>query len=177
MFNTLRSTVSAALAVIAVVALAAPQASAAERPSASSENAAVQVAETADATTRAIAQSDPQAVAAAANVCGTGYTLSKGIPLPLGTDPQLRLATLFAYENGGKGCAILDNNVGASRYMYLKVCKVDGTGCDTDTGNFSEYAGPVYVSSFACAPVTAKMGTSSSSLFINYSSDYVFPCN
>lgn len=72
---------------------------------------------------------------------------------------------------------ILDNNVGASRYMYLKVCKVDGTGCDTDSGNFSSYAGPVYVSSFACAPVTAKMGTSSSSLFINYTNDYVFPCN
>ncbi|MFB6850077.1 hypothetical protein ACFCXS_35155 [Streptomyces sp. NPDC056373] len=117
-----------------------------------------------------------QPAAAAANVCGTGYTLSKAIPLPLGTAPSERLATLFAYENGGKGCVILDNNVGKSRYMLVQVCKVGGTSCDKDSGNFTEYAGPVYVSSFACAPVTAKMGTSSSSLFINYKSDYVFPC-
>lgn len=94
----------------------------------------------------------------------------------MGTDPSERLATLFAYENGGKGCAILDNNVGESEYMYLKVCKTGGTGCDTDSGSFSEYAGPVYVSSFACAPVTAKMGSSSSNLYINYKSSYVFPC-
>ncbi|MFE4917747.1 hypothetical protein [Streptomyces sp. NPDC056661] len=177
MFNALRSTVGAGLAVIAVIALAAPQASAEVKSSASPGNSAVQITRDADATTRAIAAADPQAVSAAATVCGTGYALSKGIPLPLGTDPNLRLATLFSYQNAGKGCVILDNNVGASRYMSLKVCKVDGTGCDTDSGNFSSYAGPVYVSSFACAPVTAKMGTSSSSLFINYTNDYVFPCN
>ncbi|PKT67489.1 hypothetical protein CW362_40195 [Streptomyces populi] len=136
----------------------------------------MQIVKDADPTTRAIAQDDPQAVAAAATVCGSGYALSKGIPLPVGTDPSMRLATLFAYENGGKGCAILDNNAGRSQYMYLKVCRVGGTNCDPDSGNFSEYAGPVYVSSFACAPVTAKMGQSSSSLYINYTSEYVFPC-
>ncbi|MEV0116581.1 hypothetical protein AB0H77_25575 [Streptomyces sp. NPDC050844] len=149
--------------------LTAPQATAADGPD-------VQISKDADAETRAFAQANPETVAAAATVCGSGYTLRKGVPLPVGTDPSERLATLFAYENGGKGRAILDNNVGASRYMHLKVCKVDGTGCDTDAGNFSEYAGPVYVSSFACAPVTAKMGTSSSSLYINYKSSYVFPC-
>ncbi|GAA2645992.1 hypothetical protein GCM10010307_51310 [Streptomyces vastus] len=122
----------------------------------------------------------PQASAASqasdANVCGSGYTLRKAVPLPVGTAPSERLATLFAYENGGKGCAILDNNAGNTEYMYLKVCKVNGTGCDTDSGNFSQYAGPVYVSSFACAPVTAKMGQTSSSLYIDYKSDRVFPC-
>ncbi|MGA5898578.1 hypothetical protein [Streptomyces venetus] len=125
---------------------------------------------------QAVAAEQPAPAAAAATVCGTGYTLSKAIPLPVGTDPGERLATLFAYENGGKGCVILDNNVGQSRYMLVQVCKVGGTSCDKDAGNFSEYAGPVYVSSFACAPVTAKMGSSSSSLYINYKSDYVFPC-
>ncbi|MFB8031095.1 hypothetical protein ACFQ6U_19590 [Streptomyces sp. NPDC056465] len=162
-------TILAAVALAAAV-LTAPQAVAADGPQ-------VTVSAKADATTRAIARQDPQAAVAAATVCGTGYALNKAIPLPVGTDPSLRLATLFSYTNGGKGCAIMDNNVGVSRYMSLKVCKVDGTGCDSDTGNFTEYAGPVYVSSIACAKVTAKMGTSSSSLFINYASDYVFPCN
>jgi hypothetical protein len=119
---------------------------------------------------------EQSAASAAANVCGAGYTLRKAIPLPLGVDPAVRKATLFAYENGGKGCAILDNNVGRAQYMSVQICKVDGTACDPDSGTFSEYAGPVYVSSFACAPVTAKMGSSSSSLYVNYKSGYVFPC-
>ncbi|MFH8755553.1 hypothetical protein [Streptomyces atroolivaceus] len=159
-----------AAAALAAAVLTAPQAVAADRPE-------VAVSGEADAMTLALAQEDPRTAAAAATVCGTGYTLSRAVPLPEGTDPGMRLATLFSYTNGAKGCAIMDNNVGVSRYMSLKICKVDGTGCDTDTGNFSQYAGPVYVSSIACAKVTAKMGTSSSSLFINYSSSYLFPCN
>ncbi|MGW5093193.1 hypothetical protein ACWEQ1_02535 [Streptomyces nodosus] len=162
--------VGTAVAVLAGLAVAVPQASAADRPT-------VKVSAKADSTTRALVQANPAAAAAAATVCGSGYTLSKGIPLPLGTDPNLRLGTLFAYGKSGSGCVILDNNVGKAQYMYLHICKVDGTGCDTDTGNFSEYAGPVYVSSFACAPVTAKMGSSSSSLYIDYKSEYVFPCD
>jgi hypothetical protein len=125
---------------------------------------------------QAVAAEQPTASASAATVCGSGYTLRKAIPLPLGTEPSERLGTLFAYENGGKGCVILDNNVGRSQYMLVQVCKVGGTSCDKDSGNFSKYAGPVYVSGFACAPVTAKMGSSSSSLYIDYKSDYVFPC-
>ncbi|MER6695120.1 hypothetical protein [Streptomyces minutiscleroticus] len=160
---------TAAALVLAGVNAMAPQAVAVDGP-------VVQVASDADAVTKAIARTAPEATAAAANVCGADYTLSKGIPLPLGTDPSLRLGTLFAYENGGNGCVILDNNYGSAQYMYLKVCKVGGTSCDTDTGNFSSYAGPVYVNSFACAPVTAKMGKSSSSLYIDYKSDRVFPC-
>ncbi|MDF6042256.1 hypothetical protein LRD69_08775 [Streptomyces sp. JH14] len=159
-------------AAVIGAALAAPQAAVAQEPIPG-------IAKTADAGTRSFAQANSEAVAAAATACGAGYdTVARAIPLPEGTDPQLRLATLFTYINAsGKGCAILDNNVGASRYMYLKICKLDGTGCDTDSGNFSEYAGPVYVSSVACAKTTAKMGTSSSSLFINYNSEYAFPCN
>ncbi|MFB7494061.1 hypothetical protein ACFC09_05045 [Streptomyces sp. NPDC056161] len=162
--------VAAATAVLAGFAAAVPQASAVDQPT-------VKVSAKADSITRALAQADPVAAATAATACGSGYTLSKGIPLPLGVDPSLRLGTLFAYENGGNGCAILDNNVGKAQYMYLHVCKVDGTGCDTDTGNFTEYAGPVYVTSFACAPVTAKMGSTSSNLYIDYKSEYVFPCD
>ncbi|MEV7871638.1 hypothetical protein AB0P17_37320 [Streptomyces sp. NPDC088124] len=170
MMRSIAMRVAVAAAALFAAVLTAPQAIAAEAPT-------VRVSSEADATTKAIAKDDPQAAAAAATVCGTGYTLQKAIPLPVGTDPDLRLATLFSYGNSGNGCAIMDNNVGASRYMYLQVCKVGGTSCDTDSGNFSSYAGPVYVTSFACAPVTAKMGTSSTNLSINYKSSYVFPCN
>ncbi|KAL2845068.1 hypothetical protein BJY01DRAFT_263732 [Aspergillus pseudoustus] len=115
---------------------------------------------------------------ARATICGSGYSLEKAIPLPKGVDPNKRKATLYAYGNGsGKGCVFLDNNVGKKQYMSIKVCKVTGSSCDSDTGSFGQYAGPVYVSSFACAPVTAKMGSSSSNLYVNYKSDYVFPCN
>ncbi|MFI0821547.1 hypothetical protein ACH4TX_39205 [Streptomyces sp. NPDC021098] len=161
-----------AVGALAAAALTAPQAVAAEKPD-------VQLSKNADAATRSLVQADPQAAAAAATVCGSGFdTVNKATPLPKGTDPQLRLALLFTYINkSGKGCAILDNNVGQARYMYLKVCEWDGTNCDTDSGTFSEFAGPVYVPSVACAPVTAKMGKSSSNLFIDYKSEYEFLCN
>ncbi|WP_328675004.1 hypothetical protein [Streptomyces sp. NBC_00343] len=162
-----------AVTVAATLALgmaAGPQAMAAGQP-------VVPVAKTADAATRAIARADPQAAAAAATVCGTGYSLFHAVPLPEGTDPNQRFATLFSYENNGKGCVILDNNVGVSRYTYVHVCKVDNTGCSTDSGNFSEYAGPLFVASAVCAPVTAKMGATSSSLYINYTTEYMFSCD
>ncbi|WP_405947820.1 hypothetical protein OG588_15610 [Streptomyces prunicolor] len=165
---SLRAVTVAAMLVLGLVAV--PQAMAADQP-------AVPIAKTADAATRAIAKADPQPAAAAATVCGTGYSLFHAVPLPEGTDPNQRLATLFSYENNGKGCAILDNNVGVSRYMYLHMCKVDNTGCSTDSGNFSEYAGPLYVASDVCAPVTAKMGATSSSLYINYTTEYMFSCD
>ena len=157
-------------ATLALGVAAGPQAMAAGQP-------AVPIAKAADAATRAIAKADPQPAAAAATVCGTGYSLFHAVPLPEGTDPNLRLATLYSYENGGKGCVILDNNVGKSQYMYLHMCKVDNTGCSTDSGNFTEYAGPLYVASAVCAPVTAKMGATSSNLYINYTTEYMFSCD
>ncbi|MFE5258611.1 hypothetical protein [Streptomyces coelicoflavus] len=70
----------------------------------------------------------------------------------------------------------MDNNTSGAKYVYLKICKVGGTSCDTDSGNFSSYAGPVYVNSFGCAPVTAQMGTNSSSLYFTYTNERLFPC-
>lgn len=61
--------------------------------------------------------------------------------------------------------------------MYLSICEVLGDKCDKDSGTFGEYAGPVYVDSFACAEVKARMGDSSGSLSVDYESEYVFPCN
>ncbi|WP_076970951.1 hypothetical protein [Streptomyces sparsogenes] len=171
MSTTVLHTAVAATALAAAV-LTAPSAVAAHEPE-------IQASKKADAKTKFFVQANPQAVAAAATVCGTGFDqVSRVVPLPEGTDPRERLATLFTYINSsGKGCAILDNNVGSARYMYLKVCDINGTHCDTDSGTFSQYAGPVYVPSVACAPVTAKMGKTSSDLFINYKNEYVFPCN
>jgi hypothetical protein len=162
----------AAAATVATAFIIAPQAAASDKPE-------VQISKNADAGTMAFSRANPEAVAAAATVCGSGFDkVNRAIPLPKGTDPRLRLATLFTYINSsGKGCAILDNNRGIAQYMYLKVCEADRTNCDADSGTFSQYAGPVRVPSIACAPVTAKMGQSASRLYINYTSDYAFPCN
>lgn len=170
MLRSVATRVIAATAALLAVTVSAPQAVAADTPQ-------VRISSKADAATRAFAQSEPQAVEAAANVCGAGYDLLKGTPLPLGTEPSMRLGTLFTYISNTKACAILDNNVGISQYMYLKVCAMGGTGCTTDSGNFSQYAGPVYVSDPLCAPVTARMGKTASTLYINYQSDYAFVCN
>ncbi|MFT2020104.1 hypothetical protein ACMA1D_30350 [Streptomyces sp. 796.1] len=152
----------------------APHATATERP-------AVTLSADADADTRLIAAEDPAAVSVAATTCGSEFNeVSAAKPLPEGTDPRLRRATLFTYisnKGNGRGCAILDNNTEGKKYMYLNVCDIDGKNCDTDSGYFTDYAGPVYVPSVACAPVTAKVGNSSSSLYINYKSRYIFPCN
>ncbi|KAL5364712.1 hypothetical protein BJX96DRAFT_179208 [Aspergillus floccosus] len=118
---------------------------------------------------------DAALAARAATLCGSGYELDQAIPLPKGTDPDQRLATLYSYI-GEHGCLFLDNNVGKSQYMYLRLCEWDDTNCKKDTGYYSQYAGPVYLDNFACAKVTARMGGSSGSLYVDYDSDRVFPC-
>lgn len=172
MLTWLSSLRSAAGAVTLLAALAAtsPQADAAARPT-------VPVSKKADAATRAFVKADPAPAGAAATVCGAGYALEKMVPLPEGTNPNQRLGALFAYSNNGQGCVILDNNTGPSQYMYIRICDVLGKNCQTDSGTYTDYAGPVRVSSFACAQVTAKMGQTASSLYIDYKSDYVFPCD
>ncbi|KAL4898154.1 hypothetical protein BDV59DRAFT_717 [Aspergillus ambiguus] len=118
---------------------------------------------------------DNALAARAATICGSGYELATAIPLPEGTDPDQRLGTLYSYI-GEYGCLILDNNVGESEYMYLSLCEWDGSNCKKDTGYYSQYAGPLYLNNFACAKVTAKMGSSSSDLYIDYADENVFPC-
>ncbi|UQA96704.1 hypothetical protein [Streptomyces halobius] len=168
--NALRTGVIATAA--AVTALLAPQASAADVP-------VVPVAKNANAQTKAIARANPQIVSAAATVCGSGYELSRATPLPKGIDPAKRHATLFSYTKGGNdyGCSIMDNNLGAARHMKLKVCNWQGTACDTDEGNFSQYAGPVYTSNPVCAPVTGQMWFTDGTLNVNYRSEYEYLCN
>ncbi|GHI06943.1 hypothetical protein AQI88_34525 [Streptomyces cellostaticus] len=141
---------AAATAALAAVAVAAPQAMAAEKP----------------------------AAAAVANVCGAGYHQTDAWALHTPTDRDKTVATLYAYENGDKGCAILGNNQGSKQYMSLSLCKSDGTHCDTDSGMFSEYAGPVHVADKFCATVSVKMGQSSSSLYLEVKNNpHLFLCD
>ncbi|WP_406002812.1 hypothetical protein [Streptomyces sp. NBC_00829] len=170
--------IAVAAASVATFGLVAPQASAAEDPTAS----AVKLSAGASDETRALAEANPEAVKRAANVCGAGYDLERGIPLPVGTDPRMRLATLFSYTKGGNdsGCVILDNNLGVARKMSIKVCASlpPGAHCQTDSGKFSQYAGPVYTDEPVCAPVTATMADAAgTSLVINYKTEYAFLCD
>ncbi|WP_314247860.1 hypothetical protein [Streptomyces sp. DSM 40907] len=120
--------------------------------------AGVAISAKADKNTRAIAQAQPAALKATANLCGAGYKLYSAERLP----DANRFATLFIYANGGYGpdntmCAIMDNNVGTAKWMKLSVCENKSTNprCHTDQGIFSQYAGPVYMNN--CAKVTALM--------------------
>ncbi|MBB5117980.1 hypothetical protein AF335_09805 [Streptomyces eurocidicus] len=157
---------------LAVSVLAVPQAVAAEKP-------VVRIADYADAQTRAFAQANPQEVAAAMLACGPDYKLSTAIPLPKGTDPKMRLATLFSYTRGGNdfGCSILDNNMGSASYkMKVSVCGSAGA-CSTDQGNYLNYAGPVFTGQPVCATVSALMWNPSGGNIIDYKTQHAYLCD
>ncbi|MFE9928120.1 hypothetical protein [Streptomyces sp. NPDC005533] len=153
--SALRVTVAAV--AMASFALTAPQASAVEAVPAAG---GVQISAAADATTRAVVKAQPVAAAATANLCGAGYELTFAEQLP----DSRRFGTLFTYRKEGVGsCAVFDNNLGTAKYMKLKICETSkprpaGTPrpCQTDEGNFSQYAGPVRVND-VCGEVTAVM--------------------
>ncbi|MEV6393510.1 hypothetical protein AB0M39_01780 [Streptomyces sp. NPDC051907] len=156
-------------ALVAALTVAAPHASAAEGPTGTDVKMSAGVSEE----TREFAAAYPGAVAAAADACGAGCTLNRAIPLPLGADPRLRLATVIAYNSQAGGCLIFDDNTGRAQSMTAKVCgEYPGADCDTGSATFSQYAGPVYTRHPVCATVTAKMSD-----FINYTSQYAFSCN
>ncbi|MFD3652896.1 hypothetical protein [Streptomyces sp. NPDC058620] len=127
------------------------------------------VSSVANSETRAEAAANPEAVQAAATLCGTGYVLENASALPTSTD---RKGTLFTYGkepysggiNDQPTCAIFDNNTSTSKWMKLKLCSnYTAVACTTDEGNFSQYAGPVFQSKGGCGNVTALMKTSSAS--------------
>lgn len=155
---------AAAAATVGILGLTAPQVAAADGPVPS-------IAAKADIHTRSIAAANPAPAAAAETVCGAGYKLYQAEMLP----DQSRKATLFVYIKGDNPasndtptCAILDNNTGGTKWMKIKLCSnYTAEGCDSDSGNFSEYAGPVYRKHGGCGTVTALMkNTSSSSTYI-----------
>ncbi|WP_309140287.1 hypothetical protein [Streptomyces sp. PKU-EA00015] len=140
--------------------------------------AGVSLSPTATSTTRAIAASDPQAVQATANLCGSGYYLQYAEQLP----DERRWGTLFTYQRNEapfNSCAIFDNNLGTTKYMKLKLCPNDlSKPCSVDEGNFSQYAGPVRVTDGLCAQVTAIMKNSKTSTTALINRQFhVPPCN
>ncbi|MFF4487206.1 hypothetical protein ACFY0F_12035 [Streptomyces sp. NPDC001544] len=155
-----RTALAAAAAGLGVLGAAAPQVAAADQPVPS-------ISVKADKHTRAIAAAQPKAAAAGATVCGTGYNLYQAEMLP----DASRKGTLFVYVKGSNPasndaptCAILDNNTSSAKWMKIKMCSnYIAEGCDSDSGTFSEYAGPVYRNHGGCGEVTSLMKSSSSS--------------
>ncbi|MFC9249250.1 hypothetical protein ACFT7S_36005 [Streptomyces sp. NPDC057136] len=170
---------AAAATACATSLVAAPHAFAGDEPTAP-QVSAVKLSPNADAETRAIARSQSEAVAAAANICGSTYELDDAKPLPNSTT---RHGTLFFYSNAGatSACAILDNNTpGSANYMDLRIWAGNNTaGADVDKGSFSQYAGPVYSSTAAsggrCVGLSALMkNEAGTSNLINWKGGYIF---
>ncbi|MEV3854950.1 hypothetical protein AB0J38_11550 [Streptomyces sp. NPDC050095] len=155
-----------------MLSIAAPQAQA----SGSDTIPGVSISPKASTETRAIAAANVEAAQATATLCGSGYTLFTATRLP----DASRLGTLFLYNKSGGNCAVFDNNTTSAKWMKLKLCEnlVDAK-CNEDSGTFSQYAGPVFLTSPAawCGKVTALMknSSSSSSYLINFV-DYATPC-
>ncbi len=155
-----RAVLAAAAAGLGILGVTAPQVAAADRPVPS-------ISAKADQHTRAIAAAKPTAAAAGATVCGTGYALYKADQLPDAT----RFATLFVYVKGSNPasndaptCAILDNNASGAKWMKIKLCSnYIAEGCASDSGVYSQYAGPVYRNHGGCGTVTSLMSSTTSS--------------
>ncbi|MFB7560934.1 hypothetical protein [Streptomyces brevispora] len=155
-----KSVVTVTAVALGFLGLTVPQVSAVGQPDS-------RVAADADRETRNIAEDNPEAVVAAATVCGTGYNLYYAERLP----DAMRKGTLFTYIKGTNGasndtptCAIFENNTGSAKWMKIKLCSnYTAEGCASDEGNFSEYAGPVYRDHGGCGQVTALMKSTSAS--------------
>ncbi|MFJ5549624.1 hypothetical protein [Streptomyces sp. NPDC093225] len=161
------------VAALAATALAGPQAVAADAPR-------VPLAKTADAQTKAFVASHPRAAMSSATACGTGYKLARAVALPEGTDPKMRLATLFTYTKGGNdaGCAILDNNMGSKSYkLKVQACDPRGRTCQTDEGHFANYAGPVRTNDPVCGIVTAAMWNPAGQEIFTFKTEYGWLCD
>jgi hypothetical protein len=154
---------AAACAVAAVAlsafGLAAPQASAVDGPTAK-----VTLAAKASAKTKSIVESNPQAAAAAATVCGAGYTqiiVAERLP------DARRYATVYVYTNGTTTgprfydkptCGVLHNETGSAQSMGIRLSdNYTATADDEDFGTFSTYAGPVRQNKGYCGEVYSYM--------------------
>ncbi|MEW2497747.1 hypothetical protein AB0942_30055 [Streptomyces nodosus] len=165
---------------------AAPAASAAEHP-ALKANApistvnvnGVKVSTEASTETRRLIEANPVAAVAAANVCGSGYTISTGA-YRYGT-----YGSTYTWTNGTSGsgyydkpiCAVFFNDTGASRSMGVRLySNFTADPADEDFGTFSSYAGPVYQKRGYCGRVYSYMKDASGKVVVdNYGT--VGSCN
>ncbi|MEU9882445.1 hypothetical protein [Streptomyces phaeochromogenes] len=166
------------MALLAVTMIA-PAASAADR-SGPEANTPVEVVDVggvkvdaeASAETRQIIESDTAVAIAAANVCGSGYTISTGAAR-YGT-----YGTAYTWTNGtttGSSyydkpiCAVFFNDTGTAHYMGVRLKdNYTATPDVEDFGTYSSYAGPVYQNKGYCGQAYSYMKVGSSVVVDNY---------
>ncbi|MEG3631025.1 hypothetical protein [Streptomyces poriticola] len=168
-----------ACAALLVAMAVAPAASATEQPAPkgsapieTTEVRGIKVGADASAETKRIIESNAGVAAAAANVCGSGYTISTGAAR-YGT-----YGTTYTWTNGkttGSGyydkpiCAVFFNDTGSARYMGIRL-KTNYTAIPDvqDFGTYSSYAGPVYQSRGYCGQAYSYMKVGSKVVVDNY---------
>ncbi|MFF9805721.1 hypothetical protein ACF1G5_11390 [Streptomyces coeruleorubidus] len=150
----------------------APTASAADRSDVKSgasiatvDVKGVKVAKEAPAETRRIIEANVGVAAAAANVCGSGYTISTGAAR-YGTN-----GTTYTWTNGTTTgdryydkpiCAVFFNDTGSARYMGIRLKdNYTDTPHTEDFGTYSTYAGPVYQKRGYCGEAYSYMKSGS----------------
>ena len=93
--------------------------------------------------------------ASAAGECGSGYTRIDSYAIG-------SAGTLELYYNSGSGknCAIARDSSPSYGYKAVYIGLADKPWADVDSGNFTYYAGPVYVSaSHQCIDVRGDIGS------------------
>ncbi|MFJ8885279.1 hypothetical protein ACIRJR_17990 [Streptomyces sp. NPDC102402] len=175
-FSTGLAGISAALLV---ATLAAPTASAADgtastggAPVATVTIQGITVDKQASDTTKSIVAADAEVAAAAANACGTGYTISVSAAR-YGT-----YGTTYTWTNGkttGSSyydkpiCAVFFNDTGVAHPMRLKLADNYTSTADVeDSGTFSSYAGPLYQNRGYCGQAYSYMKVGTTVVVDNY---------
>ncbi|MET9440333.1 hypothetical protein [Streptomyces sp. NPDC006610] len=156
---------SGACLALAAVTMTAPAALAAGPASNGSVGTVdirgVKVAAQASPETKRIIESSVEVAAAAANVCGSSYTISTGAAR-YGT-----YGTTYTWTNGTTTgdsyydkpiCAVFFNDTGSARYMGIRLKDNYTSTPDTqDFGTYSSYAGPVYQKRGYCGQAYSYM--------------------
>ncbi|MFE7976740.1 hypothetical protein [Streptomyces shenzhenensis] len=131
--------------------------------------------------TEEVLKADTAAAVAAANVCGSGYTISVSAAR-YGT-----YGTAYTWWNGTYSgsntlydrpiCAVFFNDTGITHYMGVRLKDNYTATADTeDFGAFSQYAGPVYQSKGYCGQAYSYMEDATGKVLVdNYLS--VGTCN
>ncbi|GHC68365.1 hypothetical protein AB0N97_05830 [Streptomyces collinus] len=115
---------------------------------------------------KALLQADATVTAAAANVCGSGYTISAGAAR-YGTNASLYLWWNGKYSGSNKLydkyiCGVLFNDTGAARSMGIRLKdNFTDTPHAEDFGTYSTYAGPVYQKRGGCGEAYSYMKSGS----------------
>lgn len=132
----------------------------------------VQVAKDATAATKQIIRSDAAVALAAANVCGSGYTISTGAAR-YGT-----YGTAYTWTNGTTTgtriydkpiCAVFFNDTGVAHSMGVRLAdNYTDTPDVQDFGTYGSYAGPVYQNKGYCGQAYSYMKVGSTVVVDNY---------